>query len=1167
MTTWFRIALFAACCLGSAASPAQPEKTVLPPSLLFEVIEGQLQSQPLLLGNSGSSDLDWLLEIGASAATASPPSNAFLTQGFESVSGLSAAGWGLFNNSEPLGTTTWFQGSGSIFPAHEGPTNSYITAAYHSTANQGTISTWLITPELTLYNGTRMSFWTRTTTGASRADRLEVRLSTAGASLDIGDSAQSVGDFDQRLLSINENLLANGYPREWTRFEVTVSGLDVPTTGRFALRYYITDGGIGGSHSNWIGIDSLSVQPPCTDNTDIDWLAIQPGAGLLGAGQEQPISIAADAEALAPGDYDTLLCLSSNDPDHPLFPIPVQLEVIAADARLAVDPQQLLLELDIAETRTETITLSNPGNIDLDWALVQDSAARDGDLEHELLFEDFSGTFPPPLWSLVDQGVQPCPWKRSDGYNLSGWSGSGLQAAVDSDQCLSGNSPAETINSSLDSPAINVIGYRDLRVEFDLAFRHLNASRLELKVSTDQGQHWQTLQTWTGSVGHPGSTLQPQSVSLADHDGAQSLMLRWRYLAGWDWWVIVDNIRVIGTPDLPCYDPAVDGWVQTQTESGLLAPGQTQTLELTIDSETLSAGTHGLALCFGSNAATEPLPRLPILVEILDLPSPVLAFQPDQLDLGNVEVGSSASATVVLANQGNATANELVFITDALDRFQVDTSACPASLAPGEQCQLLIDFLASAEEEIAEQLQAGADDADTATLPMVARGVTIPVIDVQPDSIDVAVFSGQIETRQLLIGNTGTGSLDWSLSSAQADADDKTGNDNQAPASAGRSLVGDWQEGFNNVSQLPQSGWVLNNRSEPLGSSGWDNGTVFLPPHQGPPGAYAGASAQSTTGGNGLISNWLITPETQLFNGTLLSFWTRTAPGSNYPDRLEVRLSTAGASAEVGNSATSVGDFSTLLLSINEALEQGGYPSSWTRFELELSGLPAPTTGRFGFRYFVDQAGPSGVNSLFVGIDTLSVTQPGNCALPETFDWLTIGQTSGSTAAGQTSAVEIEIDASALAPGTHGAQLCVFSNDAANSLVVVPVTVTVAPPPAPALAFNVPAVNLGAVVVGATSAPMSVELINSGTAAATGLNLIPPGGGFEASLDNCGGALAAGASCPIEVRFTPTQVGPVSRLLGVEDSSGQLVTVQLLATGLPEPVDEVFRDRFQSPPD
>jgi hypothetical protein len=185
-----------------------------------------------------------------------------ITEGFENVALLPASGWVLQNNSVPLGTTGWFQGNASgAFPAQSGSPNSYICANYNNVNNLGTISNWLITPNVTLKNGDVFSFFTRTTTDNMWADRLQVRMSTNGASSHVGNSATSVGDFTTLLLEINPNLQLSVYPMEWTQFTITISGLSAPTSGRLAFRYFVTNAGLSGANGDFIGIDNFVYTP------------------------------------------------------------------------------------------------------------------------------------------------------------------------------------------------------------------------------------------------------------------------------------------------------------------------------------------------------------------------------------------------------------------------------------------------------------------------------------------------------------------------------------------------------------------------------------------------------------------------------------------------------------------------------------------------------------------------------------------------------------------------------------------------------------------------------------------------------------------------------------------------------------------------------------------
>lgn len=199
------------------------------------------------------------LFLGAKAgATKLPLACTSFTQGFDDISALSALGWTITNRSEPAGTETWFQGNDAVtFSSHTGSPNSYIAVNSNSGADTATLSNWLLTPEITLQNGDTLTFYSRTL-NLDFPDRLQVRMSTSGASTDVGTGATGVGDFGALILDINPNLTPDGYPDVWTQFTVTITGVPAPTRGRLAFRYFVTDGGPLGINSNYIGVDTLS---------------------------------------------------------------------------------------------------------------------------------------------------------------------------------------------------------------------------------------------------------------------------------------------------------------------------------------------------------------------------------------------------------------------------------------------------------------------------------------------------------------------------------------------------------------------------------------------------------------------------------------------------------------------------------------------------------------------------------------------------------------------------------------------------------------------------------------------------------------------------------------------------------------------------------------------
>jgi len=211
------------------------------------------------------------LFLGASA-------NAQVSSLSEGFAVVPVPGWTTQNNSVPVGATGWFQGNPTVFPAQAGPTNSYIAANFGNTTGTNTISNWLITPHVNLVNGAQFKFWTRTTTANPFPDRLQVRMSTAGASTNVGTGNTGIGDFTNLLIDINPTYNTGGgappanYPEVWTEVTLTVSGVSAGATGRFAFRYFVEGGGPTGDNSNYIGVDTVSytttAPPPANGPVD-----------------------------------------------------------------------------------------------------------------------------------------------------------------------------------------------------------------------------------------------------------------------------------------------------------------------------------------------------------------------------------------------------------------------------------------------------------------------------------------------------------------------------------------------------------------------------------------------------------------------------------------------------------------------------------------------------------------------------------------------------------------------------------------------------------------------------------------------------------------------------------------------------------------------------------
>lgn len=194
---------------------------------------------------------------------------------FDTMQNAYGRGWRWINRSIPIGPSVWTQAPGTASMSaysSRGTNQGAAYADYLSTAgtNNGIISNWLISPSLTMHNGDKIIFYTKTDvagTGATATDfgaRMQVRINETDDGLNVGDGDEA-GNFSTVLLDINSNEdeytpvnpNPTAYPGNWTRFEATVFGLNGPTKGRFAFRYYLHGAGSAGA-GNGIGIDSIA---------------------------------------------------------------------------------------------------------------------------------------------------------------------------------------------------------------------------------------------------------------------------------------------------------------------------------------------------------------------------------------------------------------------------------------------------------------------------------------------------------------------------------------------------------------------------------------------------------------------------------------------------------------------------------------------------------------------------------------------------------------------------------------------------------------------------------------------------------------------------------------------------------------------------------------------
>jgi len=167
-------------------------------------------------------------------------------------------------------------------------------------------------------------------------------------------------------------------------------------------------------------------------------------------------------------------------------------------------------------------------------------------------------------------------------------------------------------------------------------------------------------------------------------------------------------------------------------------------------------------------------------------------------------------------------------------------------------------------------------------------------------------------------------------------------------------------------------------------------------------------------------------------------------------------------------------------------------------------------------------------------------------------DFAETGNCVGNLAAGASCAVNVTF--APLVTGTRTASLAI-ANNLSGSPVPVPLTGTaIAATRIASLSAN--SLTFPSVMLGATSAAQSLTLSNTGntTLTITSLAIVGTNASDFAETDTCGGSVAAGGICTVNVTFAPAATGTRTATLNFTDdatSPQSPQTVALTGTGIP----------------
>lgn len=346
----------------------------------------------------------------------------------------------------------------------------------------------------------------------------------------------------------------------------------------------------------------------------------------------------------------------------------------------------------------------------------------------------------------------------------------------------------------------------------------------------------------------------------------------------------------------------------------------------------------------------------------------------------------------------------------------------------------------------------------------------IPLASIAPGTIDLSLAAGETGGGILAIGNVGTGLLEWSLHDALAkslrtplapaektsqrgDVTLGTAATRRGPAPVSLSGLGSVRGALalsqtGNLTPSPTTSAACKEDNDLYTVENHYLRRFYFADHAGVGTAVSIQSVdvgvESSTGQT-IHVNLYTVPASTVAETIPLADLVPIGSGSiTVPAGMALTTINVPVSAIVADTAANdlvvevVGDGT----GDGTHFYMGSTPSPETHLSFFMApecGIDTPVTpASIGF--------PNMHVILVVNVDDEPPVLPG-CQNPNDIPWLSASPASGSTAAGDSSEVNIEVDAGELAPGDYSALVCVASNDmGGHPLTEVPVHLSVTPP-------------------------------------------------------------------------------------------------------------------------
>ncbi len=547
----------------------------------------------------------------------------------------------------------------------------------------------------------------------------------------------------------------------------------------------------------------LSEMESATSSIDIDnieitdgdanafFLSVSPVNGSVNFGEETTLAVKFDTRALAIGQYDATINITSNDITNASIDIPVSLTVVSPPT-IAVTPNSLTtainVQTDNPATKTERFTVTNNGQANLDFTTTIDRTIFTSSVNSKISVTSLD---------LSKYGVGNTLKSELKSASKSGVSLKALKnKTLESNMNIADSIAYDTgINFPDDFVGFNNGTALTAAVKFDVD-RNFTLTAIRNGYRTETSTDPVILEIYQGgATPADGTLLVSQTITETSTDGVfaiETLNEALNFSAGDSFWVVHKYAQEINFPqgvddnatvrpntyfisgdggasynsvDFVFLVRALNGetndYITLQPSEATVAPGESVDVLVTFDATNLANGNYASDIIVSSNDPATPKTTVATSLDVSGQTS-FIELSDEFILFNNVFIGNQLEKTFTLNNSGLAQIN-ITSITSDNGAFIITPQS--AVIGAGENLEVTVNFSPSTAGNVNGIITVQSDASNATTLEVIVNGIGVepPIAVLNPLKVFESVDSGKTVDTQLTIKNEGKAPLLYSF--------------------------------------------------------------------------------------------------------------------------------------------------------------------------------------------------------------------------------------------------------------------------------------------------------------------------------------------------------------------------------------------------------------------